>query len=43
MSKKLSKDELQKKKTFHKNRFKYYKNKIKHLNEKEKLIGFKHY
>jgi hypothetical protein len=43
MSKKLTKEELEKKKKFHKNKVSYYKNKIEAIDKDAQRIGFKHY
>lgn len=43
MSKKLTKQELEKKKAFHENRAKYYQKKIDKIESDKNRIGFKWY
>ena len=43
MSKKLTKEELEKKVKLYKNKVKFYKNKIKTIEYNNSKIGFKHY
>lgn len=41
--KKLTKEELEKKKVYHNKRWNYYKKKIESVENEEKIIGFKIY
>ncbi len=43
MSKKLTKDELEKKVKFHEKKVTYYEKKIEEIDKKAQRVGFKHY